>query len=347
MPKSKPSLSLPAQLRERASWLINAGADDTLRGLNAMTGTPEDIAVLNAAIAQELAKPKLSQRTSRLKPITAKLRKFAGTMESLTAEAVEVMPTQKHDPAWDNARLYYRAVRTTGRQFLVSQICLGWELSDKKKALGFGHGANKAGPSGQFGHTERTWEQWVHQEIDENLPRRTADRLIQVFEGFCEKVPKKLRVAFTGGSRRSLLTTLSKPPGSLTVKERETIELAITKCSDGETQRSLLEELSLVKVHVSLKGGDTSGSKKDKPSDSELMGQLAFKFFQPIAESLQRLRSDNDREAYLHAIDLTSSDEDAITLVTLERDLLSALHDVQSAKKARLKTTTGTVIATA
>ena len=193
----------------------------------------------------------------------------------------------------------------------------------------------------------KTWEEYLHQEIDENLPRRTADRLIQVFEGFCEKVPKKLRVAFTGGSKRSLLTTLSKPPGSLTVKERETIELAITKCSDGETQRSLLEELSLVKVHVSLKGGDTSGSKKDKPSDSELMGQLAFKFFQPIAESLQRLRSDNDREAYLHAIDLTSSDEDAITLVTLERDLLSALHDVQAAKKARLKTTTGTVIATA
>ena len=343
MKKATPSL--PAQLRDRASWLINAGADDTLRGLNAMTGTPEDIAVLNAAIAEEKSKPKLSQRTSRLKPMEAKLRKFTGPMENLVAQAVEVMPKVKHDPTWDNARLYYRAVKTTGRQFLVSQICLGWELSDKKKALGF----TGSGRRLESGHVStlipKTWEDYLHQEIDPDLNRRTADRLIGVFEGFCEKVPKKLRTAFTGTSKRSLLTTLSKPPGSLTAKERSTIEAAITKCSDGETQRSLLEELSLVKVHVALKGGDTSDSKKPKLTDAELMGQLAFDFFKPIADGLHKFRVDAERDAFLATLDLVSSDEDAISLTTLEADLEVALTTVRAAKAAKLKSAKGKTLA--
>lgn len=343
--KSKTALSLPEVLRDRASWLINAGADDTLRGLNAMTGTPEDIAVLNAAIAEEKSKPVLSQRKSRLKPMEAKLRKFSGPMETLAAQAVEVMPKTKHDPAWDNARLYYRAVRTTGRQFLVSQICLGWELADKKKALGF-TGSGRRPESGHVSTlTQKTWEEYLHAEIDPNLNRRTADRLISVFEGFCEKVPKKLRASFTTTtSKRSLLTTLSKPPGSLTAKERATIETAITKCSDGETQRSLLEELSLVKVHVPLKGGDTSDSKKDRPSDEELMGQLAFNFFKPIAEGLQSLRTDKDGDAFLATLDLYSSDEDTISLTTMERDLEAALDKVRAVKNAKMKSAKGTVV---
>jgi len=251
----------------------------------------------------------------------------------------------KPDPAWENARLYYRAVRTTGRQFIVAQICLGWELFNKKKELGF-TGSGRRPESGHVATLgQRTWEEWLHAEIDSNLPRRTADRLIQTFLGFCEKCPKKLRVTFESSGKRSLITTLSKPPTSLTAKDRQIIETAIAKCSDGETQRSLLEELNLVKVHKALTGGDTSGSKKDKPTDAELMGQLAFKFFQPIAEALHSLRANPDREAYLHTINITSSEEDEISLTQLENDLEAALHDVRAAKKARMKPTTGKVIA--
>jgi hypothetical protein len=250
----------------------------------------------------------------------------------------------KPDPEWDNARLYFRAVKTTGRQFIVAQICLGWELHNKKQALGFIHGNNQHGRTGHVGQSSKTWEQWLQIELGQDLPRRTADRLIQVYLGFCEKVPKKLRVTFETGSKRSLITTLSKPPTSLTEKDRKTIEAAITRCSDGETQRTLLEELSLVKVHTALAGGDTSKSKKGKPSDTELMGQLAFKFFKPIAEQLQTFRGSKDRDAYLATLDIVSSDEDTISLTTLEADLESALETVRAAKKAKLKTTTGKTI---
>jgi len=107
----------------------------------------------------------------------------------------------------------------------------------------------------------------------------------------------------------------------------------------------LLEALKLVKVHKALTGGDTSDSKKKKLSDAELMGQLAFKFFQPIAEALHSLRANPDREAFLHTIDIVSSEEDQISITQLENDLEAALRDVRAAKKARMKPTTGKVIA--
>ena len=269
------------------------------------------------------------------------------TKSRAAAVTVEVLPAKpKHDPAWDNARLYYRAFKATVRENRVAQICLGWELSNKKKELGF-TGAGRRPGNAHVGNSTKTWQEFLHENIDPTLPRQSADRFIDIFEGFRAKVPKKLLANFTATNKRSLLTTLSKPPATLTAKERETIELAISKCSDGETQRSLLEELNLVKVHKSLTGGDTSGSKKKKLTDAELMGQLAFKFFEPIAKDLQAFRTDKDRDAFLATLDLHSSDPESITLTTLEADLEAALETVRSVKKAKLKTTKGSVVPTA
>jgi hypothetical protein len=290
------------------------------------------------------------QRRSVIQALNQALKKYPSPAKIVTkAEFAEILDNSinipaKPDPAWDNARLYYRAVRTTGRQFIVAQICLGWELFNKKKELGFTHGGDRKSSGHAVHLIGKTWEQWIRQEIDPDLQRRTADRLIQTFLGFCEKCPKKLRVTFESSGKRSLITTLSKPPTSLTAKDRQIIETAIAKCSDGETQRSLLEELNLVKVHKALAGGDTSGSKKDKLTDAELMGQLAFKFFQPIAEGLHRMRANPDHEAYLHTIPITSSEEGEISLTMLENDLEAALHDVKAAKKARMKPATVKVI---
>lgn len=63
-------------LTESASWLVNAGIDDMQRRLAAMTGTPQDLADLQSAIAHEQSATKLTQRVTRLKPMEAKLRKF-------------------------------------------------------------------------------------------------------------------------------------------------------------------------------------------------------------------------------------------------------------------------------
>lgn len=81
---NQPITALPDPLRERASWLINAGDDDTKRGLAAMVdpGTEDDLAVLRAAIAVESARP--VPRVSRLKPMKAKLARL-GNMTNTDA----------------------------------------------------------------------------------------------------------------------------------------------------------------------------------------------------------------------------------------------------------------------
>lgn len=345
-------------LEDHIRWICNTSIEDGKNHIKAMFRdrgkryTDDQLReILQAAIGYESGH---SPRKSLLVTLNATLRTLAVTnppakviTKAAFAEILDksVNIPAKPDPAWDNARLYFRAVKTTGRQFIVAQICLGWELHNKKQTLGFTHGGDRKS-SGQVGHLiGRTWEQWLQTELGQDLPRRTADRLIQVYLGFCEKCPKKLRVTFESGSKRSLITTLSKPPASLTEKDRKTVEAAITKCSDGETQRSLLEALRLVKVHTALNGGDTSSHKKDKPSDAELMGQLAFKFAKPIAEALHGFRTNPEREAFLHTIPITSSEDGEISLTTLENDLEASLHEVRAAKKARMKPATGKVIA--
>lgn len=345
-------LKKPSSLDEQVESICQAGSIVAISRIREILankdgyGTDQVRLILETAQTHE-ARAK-TQRPAVRQMLRNALKKFPGTTTELgLVVPANVKVITKPDPAWDNARLYFRAVKTTGRQLIISQICLGWELSNRKKALGFVNGNNQHGRVGELRQPSKTWEQYLHDEIDPNLPRRTADDIINTFLGFCEKCPKKLRIAFETGGKRSLITTLSKPPASLTYKERKTVEDAITKASDGETQRSLLEALRLVKVHVSLTGGDTSGSKKPKPSDAELMGQLAFKFFQPIAKELQTFRGDKDRDAYLATLDIISSDEDAISLTTLEADLEAALDTVRAAKNAKLKAAKGKVVVSA
>jgi len=76
-----------------ASWLINAGSDDMQRILAGMTGTPEDIAALRAAIDSETARP--TPRVTRLKPIQAKLQKFS---DAITAKTVAIIHSRNTGP---------------------------------------------------------------------------------------------------------------------------------------------------------------------------------------------------------------------------------------------------------
>jgi hypothetical protein len=69
--------SLPLALRNRASWLINAGVEDTKSTLASMTGSADEIQILRAAIADEQAG---QNRSSRLNPIFAALKRFGAAI---------------------------------------------------------------------------------------------------------------------------------------------------------------------------------------------------------------------------------------------------------------------------
>jgi len=80
---SKSLDSLPLAMRNRATWLINAGIDDTKRTLETMTGSEDEIRILQAAVADETAG---QNRSSRLKPITAALKRFGAAVPVASTE---------------------------------------------------------------------------------------------------------------------------------------------------------------------------------------------------------------------------------------------------------------------
>lgn len=255
------------------------------------------------------------------------------------ATSVEVIAS---DP-WERPRQILGGIKLALRMSLAGQVLLGHELSNIKKDMGCSRGSNKSGPVGQFVRPEKSWPELVQENL--GISYKTADRMIDSFEAAKVRLKKLGHQGTLPSGEKRLELLFTQRPTSMTEEDREALGKAVDKLVDGETQQSLLEELKLVKVHVALKGGDTSAhKKKEKPSDAELMGQLAFKFFEPIAEGLQAFRSDKDRDAFLATLDLHSSDESAITLTTLEADLEAALETVRSFKKAKLKTAKGTVV---
>lgn len=246
------------------------------------------------------------------------------------------------DPAWNNARNILAGIQQALRISIAGQVLLGHELKNLKKDLGFVNGNNQH--AGRVAHDEQpsTWAEWVKAEL--GLSRPTADRMIEMFEAAKARLKKISHTADLPGGTQKLALLFDSRPSTMTVDDRDKLHQVIERITNGDTQKSLLEELRLVKKHVPLTGGDTSAHNKDRPSDAELMGQLAFRFFQPLAENLHRLRIDGDREAYLHTIPIISGEEDEISLASLENDLEAALHDVRAAKKLRLKPATGKVI---
>lgn len=242
------------------------------------------------------------------------------------------------DP-WDRPRRILDGIKLCVRLSIAGQVLLGHELATLKKDMGFHPGRPKFN-SDKMSELSKTWPQLIEKNL--KISYKTADRMIACFEAAKARLKKlgHLKNLPSGSKKLELLFTAR--PDSMTDDDRDALAKCVDKLVDGDTQSDLLKELKIIKFHVPLAGGDTS--KHKKVTEQQMMAQLAFNFFSPIAQGLQRLRVDNDREAFLHALDIQSSDEDAITLTTLERDLEAALNDVRTAKKARMKVATGKVI---
>lgn len=244
------------------------------------------------------------------------------------------------DP-WARPRQLLSGIQLALRMSVAGQVLLGHELSQLKKDMGLiGSGGNRRS-NGQIVHL-KTWPELIQENL--GISYKTADRMIDCFEAAKARIKKIGHLGTLPDGEKKLELIFTARPMTLTDDDRERLAKAVDKLVDGDTQRDLLAELKIIKTHVALKGGDTSASKKDKPSDEELMGQLAFKFFSPIAKDLQTFRTDKDRDAFLATLDIYSADEETISLTTLEADLENALETVRAAKKAKLKTAKGTVI---
>jgi hypothetical protein len=247
-------------------------------------------------------------------------------------------------PGWDDARLYLQSVRDSGRRFIAAQICLGWELSNLKKQLGF-LGSGRRPESAQSEHFH-TWEELVTREL--KIPRSTADRFIQVFQGFQTKLSNKLlhgiQVASDNEPKRigtkeaeNLMQVLCTPPASLTQKERAAIAKAIETASDGATQASLLAELKLIKpVEIAGSKGPTKEEEDEDPPEDVKAEQLSFAFFHPALE-IGQLRNAPDFERRLNTLPLVTDDPEKPCLVRMKEDLQALLSEVEATIAAKTR----------
>ena len=216
---------------------------------------------------------------------------------------------------------------------VAGQVLLGQELIQIKKDMGFQLGNNQHGRIGHNVQSSKTWPQLVEEKL--GISYKTADRMIDCFEAAKARI-KKIGAQGTlpaGSQKLTLLFTAR--PASMSEADREMLAKVVDKLVDGDTQKDLLQELKVVKCHVPLPGGDTSAHRKEKPVIP--MAQLAFAFFSPVATGLRELRSDPSHEAYLHSLDIISSEEDAITLTSLRVDLEAELAAVKAALAVKTK----------
>jgi hypothetical protein len=318
--------------KETASWLINAGQEDTERIARSMTGTEADVAILQHAISTEKAKPQ--PRSGRIKIMEGKLRTF------LKAKPLPLQG-ESTGPDWSRARHLQERTKLAFRFALAGQILLGHELETLKIELGFmGSGRRKEKPhDAVFKSLNRTWDQWCRSEMNGMSPD-TADRLIATYQAAKAKL-KKL-----GGQPR-LLSLLETKPDAMDAEDRNTLSGMVDKLEWAESQKQLLEEWGIAKQHKSTEGGDTTKPKEETKPTAQ---QMAFAFFETaavkaaeVAGKIGSLRIKQDYEAFLYQLDVVSEDPKTLTLDVLEvtqealiRDAQAFLADIKKAKAAKL-----------
>lgn len=232
--------------------------------------------------------------------------------------------TEVVEPSWDRARQILSGITLALRISLAGQVMLGAELQQLKKSLGFTHGGTRRGEAAP----SKTWDQHVKNEL--GLSADTADRMIHSWEAAKAKL-KKL------GGQPALLSILETPPSTLTAIQRQTLEAAVAKTTDGETQKSLLEELRLVKVHVNptLEAQSAGGSSpRRKYSDHQMAWDWAGG---DVITELNKVRTAPHFRAALMSMPLSKTEEVPFGLIDYVAELRDTLAEADAILTARLK----------
>ena len=228
---------------------------------------------------------------------------------------------------WQTVRTAMDAVKTAGQTYLLGQVWLGWQLAILKED----HGAFGSGRRSKVDTVATlTWGEIVEQET--GLNKRTADRLIQLFDATKAKLKRTNGALVT---KTCLLAFERENP--LTIIDEESTELrsVIASLCDGETQKSLLSELKVIAPPKPLLGGDTS-QHRNPDAPPLTVETMAFNFFAPLSTSIHKLVHLPDLSAYLVALPIEDDDEMTLTLSSMERQYQQLIDEVKAAKKAKL-----------
>ena len=259
-------------------------------------------------------------------PAKKTAKKKAAAKRSRKAVKVQILdPEEATAMNWQDARNTLAAVKLHARLFLAGQVILGMQLQAIKKALGFKNGGDRRSEC-QRGTLIQTWEDHLKAEL--GITKRTAYR----FERLAEAARTKMKKL---GGQKHALALLNTSPADLDEENRKVLETLVHKITDGQTQKSLLEDLTLVKTHTKGNGGHNPGDDNDEEESAE---QLAFAFFRPFVSQLAEMRINKTFDHSLAALP-THGDEETQSpgLLDLKNHLQATLHEVEQTLKSKKK----------
>ena len=240
-----------------------------------------------------------------------------------TAPVEVVSPEDAIALGWHTARNTLAATKHHGRLFIVGQVLLGLQLPFLKKALGFQNGGNRRSESQRETLIE-SWEDHLNSEL--GITKSTAYR----FETLAHAARNRVKRL---GGQNHLLGLFEKSPSDLDEEALKTLEALVEKITDGQTQKSLLQELALVKKPSKGNGGHHPGDEDEEDDE-----QLAFDFFRPIITSLAEARVNKAFDHSLSALPLHGDEEaDNPGLLDLQNHLEATLHEVKTVIKSKRK----------
>ena len=243
------------------------------------------------------------------------------------------------DPRWDQAREISDQLRLCGRLFLRGQVKLGMVLSTLKKECGIrpGKGISTSPDSGKV----LPWAEQVKQQT--GYSRQSCDEFIRLYEATKSKLKNAKKINLPVQVKKDAIVLFqSENPLTLSDAQWGLVDEVIGTLTTGETQASLLEELGVIaKPKAMPKGGKNNDQKDD---DDQTVGQLAFHFFEAMAAPLINARTSPSYKKFLYALPLHSTNEDEISLSTMEAEARAFLADIEEAKSASLKPTRGRAI---
>ena len=254
-------------------------------------------------------------------------------------EQSEVTSESPKDPKWDQVRLVSDQLRSVGRLFLRGQVRLGMLLLALKKEQGIHAGQPKKNSADSAKYF--SWADIVTKET--GYSRRQADEFIRLYEAAKLKLKTSKKLNLPAPAKKNAIVLFqTENPLALSDEQWVAVDTLIGTLTSGETQISLMQELGvLAKPKPMPKGGKKDGDDPDEPT----AGQLAFHFFEAMMSPFINTRCNPDYKKLLYALPTTSSEENPLSLATLESECRAMLADIEEVQRSNAKPAKGRTLA--
>lgn len=270
--------ALPEQLQKRVQWIINAGMDDAQSTVRIMTGTADDLRVLEVALDLEKAGMDRKTRLDLIKRTSAKFTKVEETtpVEILSADSLldgtpntalspmEAGALAQVETGWQEARRLADLVKNYSRATTAAKTLCGIRLRALRVHY-FGPRTGKAGRLKKIGNVSdfSSWSSMLADKV--GVEERTANNWMQMADAV---------EALAEAKGLDLQGICEKLPWDWTPEEAAALDATVQKLTQDKTQRELLQSdfLSSLgytapeRINSSPNQLGINGGKKKKPA---------------------------------------------------------------------------------